>query len=143
MKKKRKGKFVPGGFSLRVGRSRTGLGLYAEESIRKGACIIEYTGRRVSKKEEETSRSKYLFEVNKKKTIDGASRKNTARYINHSCRPNAEIEIRNKRVFIMALRNIQKGEELSYDYGEEYFDEHIRPKGCRCMKCTVSTKKKR
>lgn len=143
MERKRKGKFVPGDFPLRVGRSRTGLGLFALEPIRKGACVIEYTGRRVSKTEELTSRSKYLFEINKKKTIDGASRKNKARYINHSCRPNCEIEIRNGRVFIMALRKIKASEELTYDYGEEYFDEHIRPKGCRCKKCLEVKKKKR
>jgi SET domain-containing protein len=135
MKKKRKGTFTPIGVPLRVGRSKTGLGLFALEPIRKGACIIEYTGRRISKKEEETSRSKYLFEVNAKKTIDGASRKNKARYINHSCGPNCEIRIRTGRVFVMALRNIRAGEELTYDYDEEYFNEYIRPKGCKCTTC--------
>lgn len=132
---KRKGKFVPGGFSLLVKRSRAGLGLYAGEDIPKGKCIIEYVGRVISKEEETTSRSKYLFEVNRNKTLDGKPRINKAGYINHSCRPNAEIEIRDKRVFVMALRKIRAGEELNYDYGEEYFDEHIKPFGCRCDKC--------
>ena len=132
---KKKGKFVPGDFSLRVMRSRAGLGLYAGEDIPKGKCIIEYVGRVISKEEETTSRSKYLFEVNKNKTLDGKPRINKAGYINHSCRPNAEIEIRNARVFIMSRRKIKAGEELSYDYGEEYFNEHIKPFGCRCDKC--------
>lgn len=128
----RKGKFVPGDYKLRVRRSYAGLGLSAEEEIPKGKCVIEYFGRTLSKKEEYTSRSLYLFEINKNKTIDGSQRDNIARYINHSCKPNCEIEIRNARVFIMSLRRIRAGEELSYDYGEEYFKEHFEKKGCKC-----------
>lgn len=133
--KKRKGKYVPGGYQLRVGRSRTGLGLFAEEAIPKGACIIEYKGRTISEKEAYTSRSKYLFEITKKKTIDGATRTNTARYINHSCRPNSEIEIHKGKIFVLALKNIKAGQELNYDYGEEYFNDYIKPVGCKCQKC--------
>ncbi len=132
-----KGKYVPGNFALRVGRSRAGLGLFAEEAIPRGACIIEYVGRVVKGKEEYTSRSKYLFEVHSRKTIDGRPRHNKAGYINHSCRPNAEPEIRKGRVFIMARRAIAPGEELTYDYGKEYFNDHIKPHGCRCIKCKV------
>ncbi|MBA3789347.1 SET domain-containing protein [Patescibacteria group bacterium] len=138
MQKKVQGKFSPGDFRLKVKRSSAGLGLYAEEAIPKGKCIIEYTGRVISKEEEYKSRSKYLFEINKDKTIDGTTRRNTARYINHSCRPNAEVEIRKGRVFILARRAIKEGEELSYDYGKEYIDEHIKPYGCRCIKCKPS-----
>ncbi len=133
---KRKGKFVPGGFKVVVKRSHAGLGLFAGEEIPKGACIIEYKGRTISSEEVYTSRSKYLFEVNKRKTIDGTMRSNTARYINHSCRPNSEIEIRNKRVFVMARRKIKEGEEFSYDYGKEYWNDYIKPKGCSCEKCS-------
>ena len=96
---------------------------------------MEYTGRVISKEEEYTTRSKYLFEVRKNMTIDGAARSNFARYINHSCRPNCEPEIERGRVFIEAIKNIKEGEELSYNYGKEYFNEHIKPKGCRCLKC--------
>ncbi|HYD93647.1 MAG TPA: SET domain-containing protein [Candidatus Paceibacterota bacterium] len=128
-------KFEPGDFDLRVRRSRAGLGLYAGGPIPKGACIIEYVGRVISKEEEYTSRSKYLFEVTKNKTIDGKPKWNKAGYINHSCRPNAEPEIRKGRIFIMAKRAIQAGEEITYDYGKEYFDDHIKPFGCRCDKC--------
>ncbi len=132
---KRHGKFVPGGFSLLVKRSSAGLGLFAGEDIAKGACIIEYVGRTISPAEEYTSRSKYLFEVHKRKTIDGRPKWNKAGYINHSCRPNAEPEIRKGKVFIMAKKNIKAGEEITYDYGKEYVDEHIKPYGCRCPKC--------
>jgi len=121
---------------LIVKRAKAGLGLFATRSFKKGDRIIEYFGRTISNAEAYTSRSKYLFEVNTRKTVDGTTRKNIARYINHSCRPNCEPEIEQGRIFIDAIRNIKSGEELSYDYGEEYFDEHIRPYGCRCVKHT-------
>ncbi len=143
MQKKRYGKFEPRDFVLLVKRSRAGLGLYAGEDIPKGACIIEYVGRTLSKEEEYTSRSKYLFEVHSRKTIDGKPRINKAGYINHSCRPNAEPEIRGGRVFIMAKKRIPQGTEITYDYGEEYVDEHIRPYGCRCHVCGSSYNMKR
>ncbi|MCX6714023.1 MAG: SET domain-containing protein [Candidatus Vogelbacteria bacterium] len=123
------------GYKLLVKRSKTGLGLFAGEPIKKGTCIIEYIGRVISEKEEYTSNSKYLFGINSKMTIDGRDRANTARYINHSCHPNADPEIWHKRVFIMAIKNIKPGNEITYDYGKEYWDDHIKPKGCRCTKC--------
>ena len=126
--------YVPGDFELRVGRSKTGLGLYAETDIPKGACIIEYTGVQLSKEQEEKSNSKYLFEINARKTIDGAPRWNTARYINHSCRPNCEPNIHKARVYIHAKRKIKAGEELNYDYGKNYFNEYLK-EICACPKC--------
>ncbi len=131
----RKKKFEPAGYRLLVKRSSAGLGLFAGEDIPKGACLIEYVGRTLSEEESTTSRSKYLFEVSARKTIDGAARSNTARYINHSCRPNCEPEIHQGRVFILSRRAIKAGEELGYDYGREYWDEHIKPHGCKCTKC--------
>lgn len=129
-----KGKYIPGAFELRVGRSSSGLGLYATETIPKGACIIEYVGKRITPEEEETSKSKYLFEIRKGFTLDGKPKWNKAGYINHSCRPNAETEIYKDRIYVMARKTIKPGEEISYDYGKEYFDEHIKPFGCRCPK---------
>lgn len=120
---------------LRVGRSSAGLGLFATRAFKKGERIIEYFGRVISKEEEYTSKSKYLFEVNSRKTIDGTTRENFARYINHSCKPNCEPNIVKGRVWIDAIKGIKEGEELSYDYGEEYVDEHIKPYGCRCAPC--------
>ena len=138
---KKKSKFEPVGYKLLVKRSRAGLGLFAGEDIKKGTCVIEYVGRAVPEAEQYTSRSKYLFEVGKNKMIDGAARSNTARYINHSCAPNCEIEIKGGRVLVMAKKNIKAGEELSYDYDTEYFDEHIKPRGCLCLKCSPLPKK--
>ncbi|HRH24232.1 MAG TPA: SET domain-containing protein [Candidatus Paceibacterota bacterium] len=131
---KRKKKFEPGNFNLLVKRSTSGLGLFAGEPIKKGSCIIEYKGRTITEAEAYTSRSKYLFEINSKKTIDGRPKWNKAGYINHSCVPNAEPEIRTARVFIMAKKNIKEGEEITYDYGDEYFNDYLAPGGCRCPK---------
>ncbi len=135
-KKKRKGKFEVGDFKLKIKRSSAGLGLYTQEAIPKGVCIIEYVGRILEKGEDETINSLYLFEVSKTKTIDGSSRYNTARYINHTHRPNCEIEIYKQRVYVMAKRNIKEGEELGYDYGSSFYNEYIKPKGCKCVKCS-------
>lgn len=137
-------KYTPVGYRLLVKRSRAGLGLFAGEPIARGTCIIEYVGREVPEEEQYTSRSRYLFEVSKNKMIDGATRANTARYINHSCAPNCEIEIKKGRVLVMASRNIKEGEELGYDYDTEYFEEYINPVGCLCLKCSpTKTKKKK
>lgn len=136
-KSKRKSKYDISGHKVRVGRSKAGLGLYADEDIPKGICFIEYVGRQIKGEEEYTSNSKYLFEVHARKTIDGRARSNTARYINHSCRPNAEPETYKGRVFIFTTKNIKKGEEICYDYGKEYWNDHIKPIGCRCAKCTA------
>ncbi|MCX6787100.1 MAG: SET domain-containing protein-lysine N-methyltransferase [Candidatus Kaiserbacteria bacterium] len=118
-----------------VKRSSAGLGLFATRPYKKGERVIEYFGRTLAAGEDCTSRSKYLFEVNKRRTIDGATRKNIARYINHSCFPNCEPEIERGRIFIDVIRPINAGEEFTYDYGEEYVTEHINPRGCRCRKC--------
>ena len=132
-----KRKFAIGEFELVVSRrSRTGRGLFTVDPIERGRCIVEYTGRVLSEAEEYTSNSKYLFAVNKRKTIDGRKKTNIARYINHSCRPNCEIEIWRGCIYVMAKRAIKPGEELFYDYDTEYFNEHIRPRGCKCSKCT-------
>lgn len=119
---------------VRVGKSSAGLGLFATRDYKKGERVIEYIGRVISPEEEYTSRSKYLFEISSRKTIDGTMRENTARYINHSCKPNCEPQIVRGRIFIDTIKKIKSGEEFTYDYGEEYFDEHIKPFGCRCVK---------
>ena len=116
-------------------RSSAGLGLYAGEEIKKGQFIIEYVGPFLSEEEADKKGGKYLFEIAKDKTIDGTARTNRARYLNHSCRPNCEAEIKGDRVIISARRRILLGEELCYDYGKEYFNEFIKPHGCRCAKC--------
>lgn len=124
-------------FKLKVKRASAGLGLFAAEPIPKGAFIIEYTGVQLSQAEYLVSNSSYLFEVGPKGALDGSPRWNKARYINHSCAPNCDFEIKKRRVFIFALRDIAAGEELGYDYGSDYFDELIG-KRCRCIKCRAA-----
>lgn len=122
--------------SLSVKRSKTGLGLFTNVPIERGGFIIEYFGPIYTASQADEISGRYLFETNKNRFIDGSSRKNIARYINHSCRPNCEIEIFRGRIYVFAKRKIKAGEELSYDYEEEYFDEFIKPLGCKCPKCT-------
>lgn len=128
-------KFIPGDFRLQVKRARTGRGLFALELIPKGACVIEYIGRPATKKEEENDTAKYLFWASDTLVINGNIPQNKARFINHSCKPNCEADGPDGRVFIVALRNIKPGEELTYDYGDEYFEQHFKAGGCRCATC--------
>ena len=122
----------------RVGRSQTGLGLFATEPIKKHALIVEYTGPRIPTAEaqarERAGRSKYMFEISRRWTIDGAGRDNMARYVNHACRPNAESVLIRGKIFLKAVRRIQPGEEITYDYGREYVDLFFKA-GCRCATC--------
>ena len=118
-----------------VKRTRIGLGLFTREPISRGALVVEYTGALLPSEEAYRRGGRYLFEVNSRWIINGAGRENISRYINHSCRPNCEPRTRGMRVLIYARRNIRAGEELSYDYGKEYFDDLIKPKGCKCDYC--------
>ncbi|MBI1202938.1 MAG: SET domain-containing protein-lysine N-methyltransferase [Rhodopseudomonas sp.] len=123
---------------FRLGRSRTGLGLFATKPIKKAARISEYRGRRLDLEaatKAENSGNRYLYEVNSKITIDGAHRSNIARYFNHSCNPNCDTFIRNKRVFIRTLRNIKPDEELTFDYGRDYLKNVIGLENCQCPRC--------
>lgn len=120
---------------LRVRRSHAGLGLFTEEPIEKGGFIIEYFGPVMTLNEVLGSRNRYLFETNPRRFIDGSVRENIARYINHSCTPNCEVEIIRGRIYIFARKRIPAGAELAYDYGPEYVESFINPQGCRCVKC--------
>jgi SET domain-containing protein len=131
----------------RVGRSRTGLGLFATKPIKKGAKIVRYFGPLLDsrKKKDDAIENKYLFELNNRWTIDGSVRKNIARYINHACKPNAESDVkpRKRKVVIRAIKNIEPGEEINYDYGTDYFKAYLKPIGCKCDACEKKRKKKR
>jgi len=84
-----------------------------------------------------------LFEVNARWTIDGKSRTNVARYINHSCRGNADPVIRDRRIRIKAIKNIAAGDEITYDYGKDHFNAYIKPHGCQCDKCREKRRQER
>lgn len=120
---------------VKAKRGVAGLGLFAGENIKKGELIIEYIGNILNKEEaDKKTTSQYLFEITRNRTIDGSPRWNIARYCNHACNEaaNAESEIKKGRVFVKAIKDIKEGEEICYDYGEEFVNEHIAPYGCRC-----------
>lgn len=127
---------------FQVKRSSAGLGLFAKEEFQKGDLIIEYIGEVISEPEANQRGGKYLFELNDNWTIDGKSRDNIARYINHSCKPNCypELNETETKVFIFAKRKIVTGEELTYDYGKAYVNQVIKPAGCKCNSCLIKAK---
>jgi len=124
---------------LLVKRSSAGLGLFANKPYKKGDEIIEYLGETITTDEGNRRGGKYLFELNERRMLDGKSRSNLARYINHSCRPNAvpELSKGETQVKIFAKKKISVGEEITYNYGPQYFKIIIKPLGCRCEKCTM------
>lgn len=125
------------------GSSIHGRGMFASQKIPRGTRVIEYVGERITKAEalrrEELRKRRaarggdgciFTFEVNRTADIDGRVPWNTARYINHSCAPNCESQIVRGRVWIVSLREIKPGEELSYDYCYDY--DHYTDHPCRC-----------
>ena len=112
-------------------------GLYANQDIKKGTKIIEYKGKIITSKQSEVnpkydnSKAIYLFNINKKYDLDGDFKFNTARLINHSCDPNCEVFGKGLKIWIYAMKDIKRGEELSYDYGFS-FDKDFRQYPCRC-----------
>jgi len=129
-----------------------GYGVFAARRIRKGTTVIEYLGDRVSHDEADSryedkdpsDNHTFLFTVDSKTVIDGGVRGNEARYINHGCDPNCASTAQNKRFYVEAIRTIQAGEELAYDYQIER-DPEDPPNvdeifACRCgaAKCRGS-----
>ena len=104
-----------------------GKGAFATRKIRKGQRIIEYAGERISNDEADNRYDEsamrrhhtFLFTVTPRIVVDGAVNGNESIYINHSCDPNCEAVIEDRRIFIAAVRTIQPGEELVYDYQYE------------------------
>jgi len=121
-----------------------GTGVFAAKNLKKGERIIEYVGDIVTKKqsdkvaEEQLEKSAnhtkdggvYIFELNKRYDINGNVSWNSAKYINHSCEPNCETEGDDWHIWITALRDIKKGEELGYDYCYDIDNWQEHP--CRC-----------
>ena len=112
-------------------------GLYANCDIKKGTKIIEYKGKIITRRQSQESskfdneKAIYLFNLNKKYDLDGDFKFNVARLINHSCDPNCEAAGSGLKVWVYALKDIRKNDELSYDYGFSY-DEDYKQFPCRC-----------
>jgi uncharacterized protein len=106
-----------------------GRGVFALRRIRKGTRILEYTGERISNKEADRRydddkmkrHHTFLFTLDSKTCIDGSIKTGggDASFINHSCEPNCEAVITDKKIFIHALHTIEPGTELAYDYKYE------------------------
>ena len=118
-------------------------GLFANCSIEKGSRVIQYLGERISKQEsskralewEESAQKSgeglvYIFEIDEQWDIDGRVGKNPARYINHSCEGNCEAVNDDGEIWIYSIKEIEEGEELTYDYG--YDMEHFLDHPCLC-----------
>ncbi len=122
-----------------------GSGLFSRRKIAKGTRIIEYVGEKVNKQEgEERAHAQlaraeendeigmvYVFELNEQYDIDGDVPENYARFINHSCAPNCEVEVQEDQLWVVATRDIRRYEELLYNYGFS-FDENYIDYVCDC-----------
>ncbi len=112
-------------------------GLFASKNIKKGTKIIYYTGKIITKKQTENNpkfdndKAIYLFNLNNRYDLDGDFDYNTARLINHSCDPNCEVEGKGLKLWISSIKDINKNEELTYDYGFS-FDENYKNFPCKC-----------
>jgi SET domain-containing protein len=121
-----------------------GKGVFATRKIPAGTRIVEYEGERIDWKETirrenakpADSYHTFFFSLEDGRIIDGGSGGNEARWINHACEPNCEAQEEDGRVFIYALRDIARGEELNYDYGLILEERHTpalkRAYACLC-----------
>lgn len=126
-----------------------GLGIFARTRVPKGTRIIEYVGEKITKAEAERRGPKlieyakkhkqsgavYIFVLNKKYDIDGHVEYNTAKYINHSCTPNCEVEIVRGHIWVVALRDIEKDKEIFYNYGYDLESYNEHPCLCKSSCC--------
>lgn len=129
---------------IRADRSSIhGQGVYARVPIPQGTRIVEYVGERITKAEalrrekQRLERQRrggdgcvYIFELNRRHDLDGRTRGNVARLINHSCAPNCRAETIRGHIWIIAQRDIPESEELTFDYGYGYNEWRLHP--CRC-----------
>ena len=124
---------------VRVGPSRiAGQGLFAEQDIKQGTKIIRYIGQKITQAESDrrlVAGNVYIIGLDERYALDGSTRKNTARYINHACDPNCQTEQFGQTIWIVAIRDIQAGEELTYNYGYKLNDEPPEPCHCGAQNC--------
>lgn len=136
MKKDRQEAVIPYPKTI-VKKSYAGKGIFALEEIKKGTKIMQYIGKKITTKAADEKPNRYIFEIDDDWSLDGSPHWNTARYFNHSCKPNAEsIMEGDDRIFIAAKKKILPGEEITFDYGKEYVQMYIKKGDCRCAECT-------
>jgi SET domain-containing protein len=110
-----------------------GTGAFAKAAIPTGTRILEYVGERISKAESLRrceGNNECIFALNSEQDLDGDVVWNPARFINHSCKPNCEARMESERIWVVARRDIQAGEEITFNYGYDLEDYQDYP--CRC-----------
>ena len=115
-----------------------GTGGYARRDMAAGTRVIEYVGERITKAESLRRcelDNQYIFELDEEVDVDGNVPWNPARFINHSCAPNCEAELDGGRVWIVALRDIKVGDELTFNYGYDLEDYREHPCCCGSRDC--------
>ena len=115
-----------------------GLGIFTKAPLRQGAHVLEYLGQRISKAESLRrceANNEYIFALNSEQDLDGKVAWNPARFINHSCDPNCEAQMEDGRIWIVARRDIQPGEEITFNYAYDLEDYRDYPCRCGSPKC--------
>lgn len=124
---------------VRIGPSAIeGTGGCARVAIGRGTRVIEYQGERISKAESLVrceANNPYIFCLDETTDLDGSVEWNPARFLNHSCAPNCEAQMINGRIWIVALRDIAAGEEITFDYGYDWEDYKEHPCHCGAPGC--------
>ena len=121
------------------------MGVFATRRIPAGTRLIEYTGERLTDDEADTrypeddtsgNHHTFLFSIADDIVIDAAFGGNDARWINHSCDPNCDAVVEGERLWIETIRDVDRGEELAYDYAYELEERHSpaakRRYPCKC-----------
>jgi uncharacterized protein len=115
-----------------------GQGVFARHRISSGARILEYVGQKISKAESLRcceQQNEYIFSVSDRFDLDGRVDWNLARFVNHSCEPNCEALLESERIWIIAVRDISPGEELTFNYGYDLEDYRNYPCHCGSHRC--------
>jgi len=110
-----------------------GMGGFARVDIAAGERVIEYVGRIITKAESLRAcerNNEYIFALDEERDLDGSVEWNPARFLNHSCAPDCEAVLAGGRIWIVALRDIRAGEEITFNYGYDLEDYRRHP--CRC-----------
>lgn len=129
-------------YPVLVRRGLSGIGLFTQTNIPAHRFVIEYWGEIVDDNKADRVCGRYVFDLGHNRNILGNTRKNTARYINHACRPNCESRTIGTRIYIYSTRQIKTGDEITYDYGNEYFNAFITKEKCRCKTCVKRKERK-
>jgi uncharacterized protein len=115
-----------------------GLGGFAKRQIAKETRVIEYLGQKISKAESLArceQQNEYIFALNEREDLDGDVEWNPARFINHSCSPNCEAQLKNERIWIVTIRDIKPAEEVTFNYGFDLEDYRDYPCHCGSPAC--------